>query len=353
MFKITDFKGKFFLYSRNNFEETEEYFLKFPKKFFLFFILFAQTLIHESWSCATAQNLNIVATIKPIHSLVSMVVGSENSESLALLVKGASSPHTYGLKPSDAKILNSAKVIFRVSDNIEPFLTKALNSLPASVKIVTLIETKGLRLLQARKDPFLRNERQALVRAPEEHEQRTLLLYNRKELSQIDGHIWLDPENAIIILKEINRNLKELSPENAAIFEANTALAISDIQKMSVHISEVLSPLRGKPYIVFHDALFYFENRFNLSSIGSITVSPEIQISAKHVAEIRAKIKDFKISCVFQEPISSSKILQNILEGTTAQIGNLDPEGLLVAQGPSAYLEILNGITSGLQSCLK
>ncbi|MFM7084722.1 MAG: zinc ABC transporter substrate-binding protein [Hyphomicrobium sp.] len=332
--------------------KLKKYLLNSLKKYQAGYNILACILINASSSYVSAQDLKIIATIKPIHSLVSMVVGKQSLDSPTLLIKGATSPHSYGLNPSDAKILNSAKIIFRVSNNIEPFLAKVLYSLPTTIKIVTLSETPGLRLLRFRSEEPFEREHNGLGLSGHHYEQKQTNLSNLKNLSQIDGHIWLDPENAILLIKEINRVLNEFSPNNAKIYEANAAQAISDIQKTNIYILDILKPLRGKSYIVFHDALFYFENHFNFPSMGSITISPEIQSSAKHIAQIRDKIKTSKVNCVFKEPNSNTKILDTILEGSSTKVGDLDPEGLLVTPGPSAYSDILVGIALGLQTCL-
>lgn len=327
------------------------HFLYLLQKLIFLIVIFSLVLEKTISSDAHAQNLNIVATIKPIHSLVSMV--TENLESPTLLVKGAASPHTYALKPSDAKILNSANIIFRVSDSIEPFLAKSLSSLPPSIKVVTLSETQGLTLLKYRSGETFEPDLHDSDKLNHDHKEEHIHNTDKIGHTQIDGHIWLDPENAILLTKEINKILKEISPVNAPLFEKNTAQAISDIQKVSLRISNVLIPIRGKPYVVFHDALYYFENRFRFPAIGSITVSPELQTSGKRLTQIRDRLKKLKASCVFSEPNSNPKMIETILEGTSAQVGSLDPEGLLVNPGPSAYADILNGLADSLASCLK
>lgn len=296
---------------------------------------------------AAADDLRVVATIKPVHALVSQVMGSTGTP--ALLVQGAASPHSYALKPSDARALNAAHVVFRVSESVEPFTRKIVKSLPKSVRVSTLGEAPGLTLLEARTgDTF-----EAHDHAGHAHEKgHGHEKHDHGEHAQYDGHVWLDPQNAVAMVREIARILKEAAPQHAEVFDANAAAAIAGIEKASADIATMVAPLRGKPYVVFHDAYQYFERRFDIPAIGAITVSPEIRPSAKRLAEIRGKIRTLNAVCVFAEPQFKSKLIATVLEGTNARAGTLDPEGANVDPGPGAYITLLKSLAEGLSSCL-
>ncbi|NJO34769.1 MAG: zinc ABC transporter solute-binding protein [Rhodospirillales bacterium] len=99
-------------------------------------------------STSALAELKVVATIKPIHALVAGVMTGVGEPKL--LIDGAGSPHTFALKPSDARALNQADIIFRVSDGLEPFMIKVLTALPKSVRVVTLEDAPGLTLHKMR-----------------------------------------------------------------------------------------------------------------------------------------------------------------------------------------------------------
>ena len=75
----------------------------------------------------------VIASIKPLHSLVSYVIDGVGKP--GILVDGSSSPHTFQLKPSHAEMLQEAdivfldrrglRVIFRVSFRINSYKLKA------------------------------------------------------------------------------------------------------------------------------------------------------------------------------------------------------------------------------------
>ncbi len=292
-----------------------------------------------------AEDLAVVTTIKPIHALVAQVMGTVGEP--MLLVGGTSSPHTYSLKPSDAQALNRARLVFRVSEDIEPFTRKIVAALPSSVKVVTLADAPGVVRLEKRRG----NTFEAHHHAGEHHDEDGD--DDHAEAKPVrDGHVWLDPNNGIAIVREIARALKEALPDQAATFDANAAAAIAEIEAAAKEIDAELAPVKDRPFVVFHDAYQYFEERFGVSAAGAITISPDVQPSAKRLAEIRQKIKALNVRCVFAEPQFKSKLVATVLEETGAKAGTLDPEGASVAAGPHGYTTLLKNLARGLTSCL-
>ncbi len=304
--------------------------------------------------------LKVTATIKPIHALVAQVMEGVGTPSL--LVQGAASPHTYALKPSDAKALNNADVFFRVSDTVEPFTRKIVEALPKSVRTVTLADSPGIELLNVRTgDTFEAHDHAHEGESDhdhkgdhghaEKHEHADDHAHDHESGAR-DGHVWLDPQNARKMITEIARVLSEASPADAEKFKANADRATAALDALETEIARDVAPLKGKPYVVFHDAYQYFERRFGLEAVGSITVSPEAQPSAKRLTEIRKKLSSLSAACVFAEPQFKPKLVAAVTEGTKARSGTLDPEGALIEPGPAAYDTLMRNLASGLKACL-
>lgn len=307
-----------------------------------------------------AADLEVVATIKPIHSLVAQVMAGTGEPKL--LVNGAASPHTYALKPSDAKALNRARVVFRVSPDIEPFTRKIVASLPTTVSVVTLADAPGLKLLDKRQgDTFEVHDHahghEHSKDSGHDHDGHDHKAHDHDHAQDGEGpvrdaHVWLDPENGVAMVGEIARALSEAYPEKTEQFKANAAAAIRSIEAASARLDKELAAVKGKPFIVFHDAYQYFEARFGVPAAGAVTISPEVQPSAKRLSEIRRKIKDLNVACVFAEPQFESKLIATVLEGTGAKAGVLDPEGASVDAGAGAYIALLDNLSKGMTNCL-
>ena len=277
----------------------------------------------------------VVVTIKPIHALVAQVM--DGIAVPALLVDGTASPHTFSLKPSDVKRLNDADIVVRVSEALEPFTAKIVKSLPRSVEVISLEKAQGLRLL---------NERTGATFEPDADD------HGHGSATARDGHIWLDPANARIIVDRIAEILGRRDAAHADAYKANAAKAKAAIDALDAELATDLKPLAGKPFVVFHDAYQYLEKRYGLAASGSITTNPEIPPSGKRLTALRQKIAKLSVQCVFSEPNFEAKVAASVIEGSKAKMGVLDPEGARLAAGPELYGTLMRNLAKGLKDCL-
>jgi zinc transport system substrate-binding protein len=297
-------------------------------------VLLSAALISAMVGPACAR-VEVVVTIKPVHALVAAVM--HGIAEPRLLVKGPSSPHTYALLPSDSRALEEATILFRVSARLEPFTLKIVDSLPKTVQVVSLLNAPGLELLPARRGPTFDRD---------EHDK------DKGASAGIDSHVWLDPANASIIVRYVAHVLSSSDPANAAVYKANAAALQARLETLAIELERKLKPATHRPYIVFHDAMQYFERRFALNAIGSISVSPEIPPSARRLIELRSKIRTGGAVCAFAEPRFSAALVSAVVENTGARVGTLDPEAINLAPGPELYFTLMRTLAEDLTHCL-
>ena len=302
------------------------------------------TAIFSSSLAYASEGLSVVTSIKPIHSLVSAVMDGIGTPSL--IIEGAGSPHTYALKPSQAKALQDADLVFWVGPAIESFLEKPIKEVASSARIVTLSDAHGLIKIEFREGGnFDSHDDHAKHDDHDEHAK-------HDDHGQFDMHVWLDPENAKMIINAIEEALIEADPRNARTYQGNAANVKRDLDKLITEVDAEMSPVKGTSYVVFHDAYQYFEDRFGMKPVGSITVSPETLPGAKRVKELREKIKSLNASCVFSEPQFEPKLIATVIEGTSAGKGVLDPLGVSIKAGPEMYFTLIRNMSKSLKNCL-
>ncbi|MDM7852945.1 zinc ABC transporter substrate-binding protein ZnuA [Pseudochrobactrum kiredjianiae] len=312
-------------------------------------LLASALLTASSQAVLAAEKGNVVVSIKPIHSLVSAVMqGAGEPE---LIVKGAASEHGYSLKPSDAGALAKAKVIFWVGPEMETYLTKPLESLGAKAEIVRLDQVKGLEILSAREGGNFEAHDHGHGSHGDSHSHEGEA--EAHDHHHDDMHIWLDPQNAKLMLEPIAAALAKADPVHAEQYKKNATAYADKIDALQKEISTELEPVRTKPYIVFHDAYQYFERRFDLASAGSITVNPEKAPGAARIREIQTKVKSLGATCVFSEPQFESALVKTVLEGTQAKTGVLDPLGAELQDGPELYPQLIRNLATSLKICLQ
>lgn len=286
---------------------------------------------------ALADGEKIVVTIKPLHSLVAGVMEGTGDAPM-LLVDGKSSPHMFHLKPSQVEALQHAEVIFYIGDGFELFLKKVFESLPPAVRRAPMHRIQGLTLYPAR-----------LLQGFEPHAHGD---DSHEEEAGMDFHLWMSPANAKVMVQDIARQLSAIYPQHQKIYAANAKKLSADLDVLDAELRKTTKPLAGKPFIVFHDAYQYFEKTYGLTAAGSVTLHPEQALSAKHVETIRNIIRDKEVSCIFREPSFDGRIVDNIVAGTKAKNGVLDPEGALLAPSTALYFQLMRGIADNLTGCL-
>ncbi|MEO1694604.1 MAG: zinc ABC transporter substrate-binding protein, partial [Pseudomonadota bacterium] len=291
-------------------------------------------------------DVNVIASIKPVHSLVAGVMKGVGTPEL--IVDGAASPHTYALKPSQAAALEKADVVFWMGHQIESFLDKPLETLASRATAVELFDVKALTKYDIREggafdahahddhDDHAAEAKHSAAQSDHKdhahenehaHEKEHKHTSAKKEAGHDDhhhghkdkdAHVWLDPLNAKVLVRTIEQTLSAADPDNAAAYKKNAAVLKADLDALIADISGEVDAVRGKGFVVFHDAYQYFEKRFGLMATGSISLSPEVMPGARRIKELRAKVGSLGVACVFSEPQFQPKLVSTVVEGTPA-----------------------------------
>jgi zinc transport system substrate-binding protein len=329
---------------------------------------------------AHAEAPSVVTSIKPLHSIAAAVM--EGVGTPYVLIDGASSPHGYALKPSQAFLLQGADVVFWVGPELAPSLQKPIETMAKNAVSVELIEASGIRQLDIREGASFdahdhdhedgdvedehagddhdhsadehdhAEEHEEAQGASDHDDHANEAEHDHAEHGAVDPHIWLNPENGIEIAKIMANTLAERDPANADVYKKNAAAFAKRISDLDEEISAELAPLTDRKFIVFHDAYHHFEHHYDIEASGSVTVSPEALSSADRIKEIQNKISELNVSCVFQEPQFDAKLVSVVLEGSNAKSAALDPLGTGLENGPGLYPQLLKGLADALKGCL-
>ncbi len=338
-------------------------------------LLLASSLLAGSALAAHA-DVKVVASMKPVHSLVAAVM--EGVGTPDIIIDGAGSPHTYALKPSQAQMLEQADIVFWVGHELEAFLEKPLETVGANAKSVELIDAHDLVKLGFREGGAFEKHMHGEEEGHDDHANEAGHDHDHEETAEaghdhdhdhkktaeaghdheghdhgaFDAHVWLDPMNAKAMVHEIEEALVAADPDNAAKYEANAEATMAKLDALIAEISAELEPVKDKGFIVFHDAYQYFEKRFGVTASGSITVSPEVMPGAERVTEIRARVQELGATCVFAEPQFEPKLVSTVTEGTQAKSGVIDPLGADLANGPDLYFQVIRNMATSMKTCL-
>lgn len=315
----------------------------------------------------------IVATIKPLHSLVTAVAGPE--QEVTLLLTGNYSPHDFALRPSQMQQLQSAKVLFYIGEELETFLQQVLPSLPDSQIRKAVSRSPSIELLPARAAGIWAQHDDDHHDDADHHDTHGHA-DNRKDghkqtddhkngheqrgdhdrdvhhhSSAHDMHVWLDPDNAAKIAADIAYTLGRAFPENQARYAANAAALRTKLATLDAELKAALTSLKGRPFIQFHDSVQYFETRYGLAGLGAINLEPDDSPSAKRIGNIQRLIAERNVRCVFREPQYSDRLVQIVIADSGAASVTLDPLGTDLNPGPALYFQLMRDLATAMREC--
>jgi len=311
-------------------------------------------------------DVKVVASIKPLHSLASYLMDGVGKPDL--IVEGYGSPHGFSMKPSHAKILQNADLIFWVGEDLEIFLEKPLSSIAKKAEKIELMEIKGLNVLKFRErnifDEHDHDDHDDHGKKEDDHDDHEHDDHDKKEEhadhddhdgheghahGEYDPHIWLDPMNAKVILNEMVEHLIENDAKNASKYKSNLINAFKDIDKLTADVKADLS--KSTASIVFHDAYQYFEERFDINILGAFTVNTDVMPGAEQLSEIREIIEHDKVSCIFSEPQFNPDIINAVAKDMDIKTGILDPLGATLNPGKNLYFDLIRNMSDSFKGC--
>ena len=311
-------------------------------------------------------DVKVVASIKPLHSLASYLMDGVGKPDL--IVEGYGSPHGFSMKPSHAKILQNADLIFWVGEDLEIFLEKPLSSIAKKAEKIELMEIKGLNVLKFRErnifDKHDHDDHDDHGKKKDDHDDHEHDDHDKKEEhadhddhdgheghahGEYDPHIWLDPMNAKVILNEMVEHLIENDAKNTSKYKSNLINAFKDIDKLTADVKADLS--KSTASIVFHDAYQYFEERFDINILGAFTVNTDVMPGAEQLSEIREIIEHDKVSCIFSEPQFNPDIINAVAKDMDIKTGILDPLGATLNPGKNLYFDLIRNMSDSFKGC--
>ena len=311
--------------------------------------------------------LKVVVSIKPIHSLASYLMDGVGKPSL--IVDGYASPHWFAMKPSHAKMLQDADIVFWVGEDLENFLEKPLDSIAKKAEKIELLETKGLIKLKFRErnifDDHDDHGHDDGHKKKDDHDDHDHDDHAKKEdghddhddhddheghnHGEFDPHIWLDPINAKVILFEMSKHLIENDPKNENAYRTNLSKAYKEIDKLTSDVTAELN--QSVASIVFHDAYQYFEKRFNVNILGAFTVNTDVMPGAEQLSEIREIIEHDKVVCVFSEPQFNPDIIKAVAKDMNIKTGVVDPLGATLNPSKDLYFDLIKNMSKSFKGC--
>lgn len=296
---------------------------------------------------AYADRPRVAVDIAPIHSLVAQVM--EGIGMPDLIIQPGATPHEYSLRPSEAAALQSADLVFWIGPDLTPWLEEAIETLAPAADLTTLMDIDGTVQLEFREDAVFEAHDHSDHADDDDHDDHD----DHGDHAGHDPHAWLSPKNAMTWLEVIAGRLSAVDPVNSDAYVANAASGRAVIEALMGEVDATLDPVRGRAFIVFHDAYQYFETDFDVSASGAISISDASDPSPARIAEIRGQIAEQGVDCVLAEPQFNPGLVATVLRGSDAQMGIVDPLGADLELGAELYPQLIRNLSNALAECLR
>ena len=283
----------------------------------------------------TKQKLTIVSSIAPIHSL--LVELTKGAQKPSLLLPPQTMPHGARLTPSQARLLNQAQLLVLVGSNFASF-EKNLKQTERR-KVVRLTKLQGVKKIHydKKKQHSEHEEHGEEEHEEEEHgheEQGEEEEEQGHEHSHADGgidpHLWLDPQNARVIVTHLAEVLGELDQVNREIYLKNAKLIDVNLRKLDQEIAKSMRGLTGR-FLVLHDATSYFVERYKIKSQENLYGAGHnaTRDGMRHSLAVRKKLREGKYRCVFVQTQVPQEVRDRLLasqgQGAKTKIIEINP----------------------------
>ena len=263
--------------------------------------------------------LNVVVTIPVLKDLAGRVGGAHVK--VVSMMSGLESEHTYSPKPSDLVEIRNARVLLEVGVGLEVWVSSLVKNYGnPGLHVVTT--SSGIALIR-------------------EHEPQGGAAAVPKDRHRSGNpHVWLDPENAKIMMRHITEAFIKLDPDHASEYRRNQAGYLRELDQLQRELTERLRHLSDRRIVVHHPAWPYFARRFGFRIMGEIVSQAGAEPSARHLQSLISRMREDRLRVIVSEPQMNQKIPEALARETGARVVVLTPLPGGVA-GTETYLEML------------
>lgn len=274
------------------------------KKRFLILIL----LLIFCTGCSRQAEADVVASTLPVYEFTSILCEDTGVTVSRLVTEAVSCLHDYTLQVSQMRAVESAELVIINGVGLEEFLGDILVNANQVADA-----SEGLELA-----------------CGEHHD------HEGGHHHEFDPHIWLSPENAKQMCRNICKELSVLYPNHKAQFETNLSSLLESLDALQAYGQAELKDLKTREIITFHDGFGYFAGSFNLHILKAVEEESGSEASAKELIEIIDLVQTKQLPAIFTEQNGSTSAAQIIAAEAGVKVFALD-----MAMAGDSYFEAM------------
>ncbi len=250
--------------------------------------------------------VNVVASTVPLGHFSKMVGGDRVS--VTVLIPPGTSPHTFEPSPSQLVDVEDADLYIKNGAGLELWMERIIQ---ANQKMLVVDASAGVDLIEAIGSED--HDHGASSGGSEVH----------GKILTADPHIWLSPQNAMIIVENIYHGLVEVDPENADIYRKNRDDYLDELAELDRDLNSTFAGTNRKEFIVLHPSWGYFARDYGLVQVAIL--ESEKEPGPRYLAEIVEVAREKNITTIFVDPNFNPKSAEIIAEEIDGFVVPLDP----------------------------
>ena len=271
----------------------------------------------EHGAATNAGTLRIVATVLPVENLTLAVArGAANARVEGLLPVSAGCPHDYSLTPGDMKKLEQADVLVAVGLDYEPFLDRVRENFGDKVKIVIAADD-----IERLGDPG-----EAAEPAGDRHH----VPYN--------DHPFVSPKQAAKMARAIARELGEVDPRNAPLYQANAEKLAADLEAAQADLAAFVAMLPNKQVVAVSPIFGYLLRDIGLTPAAVLESAHLEGLASARLAAVTRQFRAAKPALILNESQFDEKVAQTLRDEIGVKMITLGTQ-VDGAHGPTAFLD--------------
>lgn len=292
----------------------------------------AETETDTQLAASDAPSLNVVATFLPMYWFTRAVTG--DSAQVQVLIPPGSDVHEYQARPADVQAIATANILVKNGIGLEEFLDNTIAN-ANNPNLQQINASDGIQPL---------DDNTPVVKAVDSNHNHE----HNHDHDHDDGHhhdhaegnphVWIDPVFAQQQVTTIRDGLITADPANQAIYEANAAAYIQQLQQLDEEFRQTLSQYPNCTFITFHDAYPYLANRYNLQQVAVVSV-PNESLSPQDIQKTVQAVQQYQAKALFSEPEVENPVLKTLATDLNLPLyeinpltsGPLDPQHYLTA----------------------
>ncbi|WP_041555932.1 metal ABC transporter substrate-binding protein [Nostoc sp. PCC 7524] len=277
----------------------------------------------------------VLATILPMYLFTKAVAG--DAADVEVLIPPNVDVHEYQATPENVKAIAQADVLVKNGLGLEEFLADTVKN----------AQNPKLKEINASADIKPIDEISPVVKATKGEKDHD----HDHDHAEGNPHVWLDPVLAKQQVTNIRDGLMAADPANKAIYEANAAAYIKELENLNNEFQQTLQKTPNCTFVTFHDAYPYLAQRYNLKQVAVVQI-PEDQLSPVDVQNTIKAVRKYNVKALFSEPGVDNKLLTSLSQDLNLTLRSLDTLET-GEQDPQYYFKTMRANLQTLETACK